>query len=105
MAFKKIVLTPQEKEIENLIDAGQARPASDAKKARYLAAIGRKVEALRHGGARPGAGRKRLGHIPTVLALDPEVRAYLVKEAGGKARGMSEVVNRVFGAKLKKAAL
>ncbi len=96
MASKKMILSPEEKEIERMILAGETRRASDKEQARYVAAAKR-------GGARPGAGRKPTGHIPTVLALDPAVRDYLVKEAGGKTRGMSAVVNRVFGAKLKRA--
>jgi len=47
------------------------------------------------GGARPNAGRKALGHIPTSLALDPKARAYLARKAGGK-RGMSAVANRIL---------
>ena len=81
-------------DVEEALRRGITLPASF--NARIQAAARRSV-ALRKmkGGARPGAGRKALGHIPTSLALDPEARAYLARKAGGK-RGMSAVANRIL---------
>ena len=47
----------------------------------------------KHGGLRSGAGRKRLGHVPTLLNLKPQTREYLRKEGG--ARGMGAAVDRL----------
>ncbi len=77
--------------VDEALRRGLHAPASFAAKIREAAENFKKGR----GGARPNAGRKTLGHVPTSLALDPKARAYLVRKAGGK-RGMSAVANRIF---------
>lgn len=45
-----------------------------------------------HGGARPGSGRKPLGHVRVTLSLSPEARRRLVSRAKRERKTMSDLV-------------
>jgi len=104
MASKKMKLDAFEQSIEDAFERGETRPVVGKELERLMSQVKEASANLRKGigGARPGAGRKPLGHVPTLLNLTPEARANLLKEAGGNPRRMSAVVNRVFGAKARR---
>ena len=91
---KKIILTALEKQIEQELERGEWKPVS-AERTAEIVAMAKKAQAKRaaHGGVRAGSGRKRLGHVPTLLNLKQETRDYLRKSGG--ARGMGAVVDRL----------
>lgn len=45
-----------------------------------------------HGGVRPGAGRKPLGHVRVTLSLSPDARRRLVARAKRERKTMSDLV-------------
>ncbi|HEY8965841.1 MAG TPA: hypothetical protein VIM58_05325 [Candidatus Methylacidiphilales bacterium] len=94
---KKIELDAFEQGIEDSIERGEWKPVSKAKKAELMAKLRLAHENLLkgRGGPRPNAGRKALGHVRLGLNVKPETRAFLLAEAGGKARGMGAVLDRL----------
>ena len=84
-----------ESDLNRILEEPGWQPVSEAERRRIEKAARNTAEALRQrGGARPGAGRKPLGHVQATLQLKKETRAFLVKEAGG-SRGMGAVIDRL----------
>jgi len=103
MASKRIVLTAEEREIEHLIASGQTIPVSEEKKAAMLAAVHRKVESLKHGGARPGAGRKPVPvrRVQISATVAPQT-ARLLRSLAKKEKASLGVILDRLGAQAKR---
>jgi hypothetical protein len=58
------------------------------------------VRPLAHGGARPGAGRKRSGNEPIMLHLPPQTIRRLRMQAKRQKKGNSELAGEILSAAL-----
>ncbi len=92
---KKIVLSPAEQEIENLIERGELTAVSPAKKKELMAKFHAAYKNLKkgRGGARKGAGRKPSGRVRLFTQVKPETLAILQRKARGN-RGIGLVIDQ-----------
>ena len=90
-----------ESDIESVLAEGGWKPVPGAEKKALEEAIRRSAQIRRHGGVRPGAGRKPSGKKSprkgVYLNILPETVKALELEAGGR-RGMGAVVDRLAAA-------
>jgi hypothetical protein len=92
MVHKKKQIGP-ESDLNKVLDQGGWLPVPENRKLEIEAAAGHAAAKLRkRGGARSGAGRKRLSNVAATLKIKPETRAFLLRKAGA-SRGMGAVVD------------
>jgi hypothetical protein len=86
-------------DLNKILDEPGWKPAPASERRRFQEIARNTMVEIRkkHGGARPGAGRKPSGRKATFLNLLPETLAVLEREAGGR-RGMGAVVDRLVAA-------
>jgi hypothetical protein len=82
-----------ESDLNKVLYQGGWLPVPESRKQEIEEAIDHAAAKLRQrGGARSGAGRKRLTNVAATLKIKPETRAFLLRKAGAP-RGMGAVVD------------
>ncbi len=90
MISRKIVLTKEEREIEDLIASGKLKSIMTPESNREIMEAARRALA-RHGGPRPGAGRPARIYARANVLLSPRAKAKAQRIAAKRGVSLSRV--------------